>query len=274
MLPRRESADPARRTQELIAAMVNTGILTGSMRIPYTVGLLVVTVDLRANKVTCHVDIDAPREGRATTRVNWLIRQLRNAPESARVEAFAMHARGPGAAELLHTVRENPGKLIEDPKRELRMFRVATSATLGSKRGRDRGSFIKSVLDAVDAFYADVMQELRPWTAAPPRIRDLSDEPTITPTVLSSTALSSQDGSEPIDESQEADTGPGDQGFGDDVAAPSQVGVDHSRNEDSDQSPSRPDEQEAVPASQIESSEDSELPQGEQGELDGSAQGH
>jgi hypothetical protein len=274
MLPRRESADPARRTQDLIAAMVSTGVLTGSMRIPYTVGLLVVTVDLRANKVTCHVDIDAPREGRATTRVNWLIRQLRNAPESARIEAFAMHARGPGAAELLRTVRENPGKLIEDPKRELRMFRVTTSATLGSKRGRDRGSFIKSVLDAVDVFYADVMQELRPWTAAPPRIRDLSDEPTITPAVLSSTALSSQDGSEPIDESQDTDTGLGDQRFGNDLAAPSQVDVDYSRKEDSGQSPSRPDEQEAIPASQMESREDSALPPGEQRELDASAEGH
>jgi len=54
------------------------------------------------------VDADATKEGRPATRVNWLIRQLKNAPESLRVEASAMHARGPGNAELLKVVRDNP----------------------------------------------------------------------------------------------------------------------------------------------------------------------
>lgn len=41
-----------------------------AIRIPDTVGQLVITVDLRAGKITCHVDLDAPREGRPTTRGN------------------------------------------------------------------------------------------------------------------------------------------------------------------------------------------------------------
>ena len=47
-------------------------------------------------------------EGRPTTRVNWLIRQLKAAPEALRVEAFTANQRGDGTAELLSTVRENP----------------------------------------------------------------------------------------------------------------------------------------------------------------------
>jgi hypothetical protein len=194
VLSRKELAEPALRTDTLVSQLVENGRLSGSIRIPDTVGPLVVTADLRAKTVTCHVDIDAPKEGRPTTRVNWLVRQLRNAPDSVRIEATAAHARGAGAADLLRVVRENPGVLIADPGKELRSFRVAVSSTMGSKRGRGRGAFIDSVLDAVDAFYADVIQNLKAWSAAPPRLRaePVTAEPTIA-AALSSTALSSQD---------------------------------------------------------------------------------
>jgi hypothetical protein len=205
LLPRRELADPALRNQQVVNTLVANGSFDGSIRIPNTVGPLSVSVDLRANKITCHVDVEAPREGRPTTRVNWLLRQLQRAPDTVRIEAFAMHARGAGAAELLRDARAAPTLLIVDPKKDLRSFRVALSSNLGAKRGRDRGSFIKSVLNAVDTFYADVLQELKAWAAAPPRLRDLAGEPKVQPASLSSTALSSQDGAEPLDQPQPSD---------------------------------------------------------------------
>ena len=39
-----------------------------------------IVADLRAGRITCYADVDAPREGRPTTRVNWLLRQLKDAP--------------------------------------------------------------------------------------------------------------------------------------------------------------------------------------------------
>ena len=119
------------RVQALTTSLCQTGELTGAIRIPDTVGHLVVTADLRASKVTCHVDVDAPREGRSTTRVNWLVRQLKNAPDSTRVEAFVARARGSAAAELLSVVRENPASLVVDPTKELRTFRVAATGGAG-----------------------------------------------------------------------------------------------------------------------------------------------
>ena len=83
--------------------------------------------------------------------------------------------------------------LISDPKKELRSFRVAMSVPMGTKRGRGRGAFIDSVLDLVDTFYGDVLQHLKAWSAAPPRMREVEVEPT-DPPALSSASLSSQDG--------------------------------------------------------------------------------
>lgn len=95
VLSRKEAADPSVRTEWLTESLCQTGVVSGTIRVPDTVGALVVTADLRASRVTCHVDVDAPREGRPTTRVNWLVRQLKGAPDSTRVEAFANHGRVP-----------------------------------------------------------------------------------------------------------------------------------------------------------------------------------
>jgi hypothetical protein len=197
-LSRRDLTDPDFRAQTLVAQLTSTGALSGGIKIPGAAGALCVTADLRAGQITCHVDVDAPRAGRQTTRVNWLVRQLKDAPDNTRIEAFALHARGAGTAELLHRVRLDSMVLVSDQSKELRAFRVARSSPAGSKRGSGRGSFIDSLLDAVDAFYEQVIQNLKPWMPAPPRLRSADDvQPTepVTPSLVS-TAISSQDGTD------------------------------------------------------------------------------
>jgi len=202
VLSRKELAEPTLRATSLATSLVETGVLGGEIRIPDTVGNLVVTADLRARTITCHVDIDAPKEGRPKTRVNWLLRQLKEAPGDLRVEVFSARSRGASAAELLVTAREEPTRLLPDPSREPRSFRVAMSAPMGTKRGRGRGSFIDSVADLIDGFYGEVVQHLKTWSAAPPRMRSEgaqgAEESTGVAAALISTALSSQDGPEAV----------------------------------------------------------------------------
>ncbi len=198
VVAKRDAADPAALAQAHATALATTGTLSGAIRIPHTVGPLHVTSDLRAGTTTCHVDIDAPRQGRPATGISWLVRQLRAAPDTVRVEVFTAHARGAGAVELLVVVRADPKCLLTDPKKELRSFRVALTSKTGTKRGRGRGAYIDSVLDAVDRFYGDVLQHLKAWSAAPPRLREPADTPPVSPPALVSTAQSSQDGAEPI----------------------------------------------------------------------------
>ncbi|WP_262852500.1 hypothetical protein [Mumia quercus] len=194
VISRKELGDPGLRSQRLLDELVTTSSFSGSIRIPNTVGPIDVRADLRAGRITCSVDIDAPGNGRPLTRVNWLVRQLKHAPDNTRVEVFAARSRGAGAAELLSMVREDPKLLVLDPARELKSFRVAVTAPMGAKRGRGRGSFIDSVLDLVDSFYGDVLQHLKAWSPAPPRLREAEPEQS----ALISTALSSQDGTQPV----------------------------------------------------------------------------
>ncbi|GAA0628674.1 hypothetical protein GCM10009547_35370 [Sporichthya brevicatena] len=205
VVSRKDAADPALRTQSLVQSLATNGTMSGAVRIPNTVGDLTVTMDLRAGRVTCHVDVDAPREGRPATRVNWLIRQLKDAPESLRVEAFSAYARG-GTAELLRDVRPNPMVLVADPTKEIRTFRLALTNQLGAKRGRGRGGAIDSVLDAADAFYADVLGRIKAWTAAPPKLREERHEQPAVDDQLVSTSLSSQDGASTSDRDAHSQT--------------------------------------------------------------------
>lgn len=191
-LSRRELAEPALRAAAVSRELCESAALSASIRIPKAVGDLVVTANLRSGQVVCHVDIDAPQSGRPVTRVNWLVRQLSGASDNLRVEAFVKNGRGSTSAELLGTLREDPAKLVVDPSKEFKSFRVAASAPLGTKRGVGRGGFIDSVHDSADSFYVDVMQNLKAWRASPPAMRAIPVEEAEGGS-LASTALSSQD---------------------------------------------------------------------------------
>jgi hypothetical protein len=149
------------------------GVLTGSIRVPDTIGPVVITADLPAGTVTCHLDVDAPREGTSLARVHWVVRQLRSAPDSTRVEAFTEAARdeepsaepGAEAAELLRALREDPSRLAVGPPAELRGFRIALDLPLGTEPGRGRGSVVDSVLTSIDAFVDEVLPGLTGWSA-------------------------------------------------------------------------------------------------------------
>jgi hypothetical protein len=204
---RKDLADPASRTSTHVANLVDHGRLEGSLRIPNTVGTLDLVVDLRARQVICSVDIDAPKDGRPTTKVNWLVRQLKQANDRVRLECSVVNQRGNGASELLGRVSEQPDVLVLDPTKTIRSFTVALNSPMGLKAGRGQGAFIDGLLHSVDTFYSEVLQSLKAWAAKPPRMREHTDAVELArdqevPSALVSTALSSQDGPEPVEPQQ------------------------------------------------------------------------
>lgn len=197
-LTRRELAEPAIRLQAQTASLVDAARLSGGLRIPNTVGPVEVSADLRSGDVASAVEIDAPSSGRALTRVNWLLRQLKEAPDDLRIDAFTPWARGANQSELLQNLRNNPKLILDDRKREIRSFKLTLARRAGTKRGQGKGSFVDSVLDVSNTFYVDVVQHLKAWSPAPPKVREPATEESAGPEsqdALSSTSLSSQDGS-------------------------------------------------------------------------------
>ncbi|HSK91828.1 MAG TPA: hypothetical protein VK875_10995 [Euzebyales bacterium] len=189
VLSRAEARDPSLRSQALLTDLVDNGRLSGTLRIPDTIGPLTVCADLRAAQVTASVEVSAPQQGRNTTRVRWLLRQLKDGPETLRIDAYARHSRGSMSA-LLRDVRDNEDLLIEDRSREIRRYMLHLTEPMGTKRGNGRGSFIASTIDVVDRFYGQVVQSVRPWTPPAPRMRKPDD------TTTDATGISSQDGSD------------------------------------------------------------------------------
>lgn len=194
VLSKAELANPALRIAAVTDMLVNEGRMSGAIRIPNAVSPLTVTVDIRAAQITCSFSTNAPGEGRPTTRVNWLLRQLKDAPDTLRVEAYAARQRA-GTAELLGTARENPGALVADPSKEIKSFSVTYIGKMGSNRLAGRSGFIDSVMDAIFVTYDVVGQRLKDWSAAPPRLRK-PEEVVVDEQVsndIPSAALSSQD---------------------------------------------------------------------------------
>lgn len=198
LLSRKERAEPSLRANALQASLVSNNTLSGAITIPDTVGPVHLTADLRAGRVTAHVDTGAPNDRRNTARVNWLVRQLKDSPDTLRIETFVTNGRGPGHAELLGAVRADPQVICPAGTKDIRTFRIAMSADMGAKRDRGQGSFIDSVLTLLDTFYGDVIQKLKAWSASPPKLRSADVVPEGQSPAQSSTDLSSQDGPEPV----------------------------------------------------------------------------
>jgi hypothetical protein len=166
VLPRKVARDQAARAQAAAAQLALSGTLSATLRIPGAAGPVSVVADLRTSQIRTSVEVDAPREGGSHRRVNWMLRQLAEAPDALTVEVLFAR-REQTSCELLKDVRSNPAALLPDADAEVRGFRLTYSAPMGTKRNRLRKAFVPSVNDAVEAFYARVVQGLRP---TPPKI--------------------------------------------------------------------------------------------------------
>ena len=144
--------------------------MSGALSVPNAVAPFDVTADPRSSRVACSIKLDAPEEGKPATRVNWLLRQLKEAPSDLLVSATPLRARADGPSFALAKVLEGPRVLVIDPKVDIKYFTLALNHSAGTKRGQGQSSFVNSVLGVVEAFYASTVQHLRPWVAPAPKV--------------------------------------------------------------------------------------------------------
>lgn len=173
--PRKQTTE--QRREGTVKRLAESGTLDATLRVPDAAGDLTLEADLRSRDMRTSVELNAPQEGRPKTRVTWLIRQLRSAPDDVRVDVAFPNVRETTSL-LLGVAREYPERLLSasDPKRPPRAFTITLSRPLGTKRGRGEASFVRETRRQAIDFYRDLVQELTAWRPKAPQYRDDSEE--------------------------------------------------------------------------------------------------
>ncbi|MDQ3982322.1 MAG: stress response protein [Actinomycetota bacterium] len=165
----REEREPDARQQALRESLASTGRLYAQLQVPNVAGILEITADLRSRQITVGTTLPAPQEGRTKGRVSWLLRQLQNAPDTLKITTKAARSSATYAASL-SAARENAEVLYPEANREIKGFGLSLTRNMGLKRDAGKGSFIESVISTTEDFYQQVLQNLRPWKASPPKL--------------------------------------------------------------------------------------------------------
>lgn len=161
---------PATRLSNLKDSLASKGVLHGALSVPDVAGLINIDADLRARQITLGIEVDAPKEGRSRGRVSWLVRQLKQAPDDTRIEARIARSQATLAG-TLGAIRSEPDAIIPPSDKEIRGFHISLARNMGLKRDASKGSFIETTATATEEFYRSILQDLRPWKPAPPKMK-------------------------------------------------------------------------------------------------------
>ncbi|WP_433136823.1 hypothetical protein ACQPZ8_32460 [Actinomadura nitritigenes] len=111
------------RRLQTVTSLVETGRMSAEIRIPNAGGPVLLEADLRTAQIETTVEIPAAARTRSLTRVQWLLRQLDQAPPELRIEALtAGHNTGP--CDLLNNLVAEPGLLVPDDGGQITSFRL------------------------------------------------------------------------------------------------------------------------------------------------------
>lgn len=177
VLSRKDRADTKARRSRALRNLIDVGKLAGTIRIPDTVGDVALVAMLTSRQISAATQVAAPAEGRPTTRVNWLLRQLGEAPADLRVDIRFEGTRAT-TSNLLGAIRENVQLALVDGNRVApRLFELTMTRDMGVRRGTDAGSFVTSLSQLTHQFYEQIVQNLQEWSASAPRKRPVAAMP-------------------------------------------------------------------------------------------------
>nr|WP_246397432.1 TerD family protein [Actinomadura luteofluorescens] len=161
VLRKRRDGDASVRRLQTVTSLVETGRMSAEIRIPSAGGPILLEADLRTGQIETTIEISAAARARSLTRVQWLLRQLSEAPPELRIEALtAGHDTGP--CDLLKNLIAEPGLLVPDGAEQITSFRLTLSSSMGTKRGTEETGFVRSIDLAMDRFYQEILLVLKP----------------------------------------------------------------------------------------------------------------
>ena len=170
VIPRAHQHDPRLRSKDFIDSLCETGILSGELRVPDTIGDIELAVNLRARRITLSTRFKAPDERTPRARVVWLVKQTKHAPEALLIDAYPKATKNPVTASLAE-LRANPLACIGPDKKPPARFVLRLHSQMGAGRvSKRKPGFIDSVVEATVAYYAEVVQDLQAFVPKAPPI--------------------------------------------------------------------------------------------------------
>lgn len=172
--PKLAKLDPKKHQINELQKFVSSSVLEGAIAVPKTVSNINISVDLKAGLVRCFVDVQAPREGREQTKVNWLLKQLApKAGEQVRVESYAKRSSVAIGAVIVNESAVDSTVLVPGPGKEISFFRLSVTSKMGSKRaGEDSKAFVGSVVQTIESCYHLTLERLKAWAPKAPKLMD------------------------------------------------------------------------------------------------------
>jgi hypothetical protein len=170
-LSRSEQKDPGIRVKQDVERLAKSYRLECAFTVPNAASSISLRCDLRRRSIELGMTIDAPTDRqRATSRINWLLKQLaKTEPEGVYVRAN-WPGRIPTSQAPLAAVRTNPALLLPESSTALpTTFEVVLIRDLAGKFS-GRKTFLEEVEAALPHFYQQVGQHLRAYTPRPPRV--------------------------------------------------------------------------------------------------------
>lgn len=186
-LPRALAADSGVRTKADIAQLCESKTLGANLVVQDAAGPIEIYADINHRTINASVRMQAPADKKSTkARLNWLMRQLQNAPVDDLHIRLNWPGRGPHTQHTLAELKENPA-LASDakPQAQVNSFDICLVKQLGGRFVQSR-NFIKDLEKIVPEFYRDVVENLKPWYPPAPRAREGRIEASdVTPDALS-----------------------------------------------------------------------------------------
>jgi len=183
-LSRLHRSNPGQRLKDDSERLATEKKLTVTFDIPDAAAPLDVAVDIARRTIACSMSLSAPKDRKTTkARVNWLLRQLRQAdPSNVFIESH-WPGRAMATQTSLQEASEDPMSLAHEnghlvPGR----FKVSIVKDIAGRFSGSR-TFIEELERAVPDFYERIGEHLQKWVPPPPKIegpklRDADDADT------------------------------------------------------------------------------------------------
>ncbi|WP_238423154.1 TerD family protein [Gordonia sp. 'Campus'] len=154
---------PASRVDTVSRArqLADSGELFALLRVSGAAGPVAMHADLGRGRIGCSLKTAAPRAGRTQTKINWLVRQLADAPDDLRITAHHSGSRVESTAALLKDIHADATSVMPTDGRDIREFTITMESSMGSKRSGSEGGFVTAMVLLATTFYADVVERVR-----------------------------------------------------------------------------------------------------------------